>query len=200
MSDYDFVWGSNSVAANQGVWLLYTYYLTGEKKYYNAACKVLDYLLGKNPLNMSFLTGFGSTSPMMPHHRPSTADGVKEPVPGMLVGGPQPGGEDIGSQSWECRDYRTGYPATSYTDNRCSYASNEVAINWNAPLAYLAGALEAINSGYKPSFASSEMSTALKPIFAKKTERNAIRLRFAEQTVFVEKNGKRFDLKGMRLK
>lgn len=200
MSDYDFVWGSNSVAANQGVWLLYTYYLTGEKKYYNAACKVLDYLLGKNPLNMSFLTGFGSTSPMMPHHRPSTADGVKEPVPGMLVGGPQPGGEDIGSQSWECRDYRTGYPATSYTDNRCSYASNEVAINWNAPLAYLAGALEAINSGYKPSFASSEMSTVLKPIFAKKTERNAIRLRFAEQTVFVEKNGKRFDLKGMRLK
>ena len=35
-------------------------------------------------------------------------------------------------------------PALAYIDNRCSYATNEVAINWNAPLAYLAAALEAI--------------------------------------------------------
>ena len=85
MNKDDFQWGSNSSAANQGVWLLHAYYLTGEKKFYEAAVKALDYLLGKNPLDMSFLTGFGTKSPMMPHHRPSTADGVVEPVPGMLV-------------------------------------------------------------------------------------------------------------------
>ena len=155
MSMDDFVWGSNAVASNQGVWLLHAYYLTGEEKYYTAALKVLDYLLGKNPLDMSFVTGYGTKSPKMPHHRPSTSDNVEDPIPGMLVGGPQPGGEDVGSAAeWKCADYRTGHAATAYTDQRCSYATNEVAINWNAPLVYLAGALEAINAGYAPDFAA----------------------------------------------
>ena len=207
MGKDDFVWGSNAVAANQGVWLLHAYYLTGEEKYYVAAKKVLDYLLGKNPLNMSFLTGFGTTSPMHPHHRPSTADGVYAPVPGMLVGGPQPGGEDIGTQSWECRDYRTGSAATSYIDHNCSYASNEVAINWNAPFAYLAGALEAINAGHAPAFAvagvaKGEPFSAIRPSVVQHAPavEGKTRLRFADQKVFVEKNGKRFDLKGMQIK
>ena len=156
MAKDDFVWGSNAVASNQGVWLLHAYYLTGQEKYYTAALKVLDYLLGKNPLDISFVTGFGTKSPMHPHHRPSTSDGVTDPIPGMLVGGPQPGGEDVGSAAeWKCSDYRTGQAATAYTDQQCSYATNEVAINWNAPLAYLAGALEALNAGYAPDFAAS---------------------------------------------
>ena len=76
MAKDDFVWGSNAVASNQGVWLLHAYYLTGDEKYYTAALKVLDYLLGKNPLDMSFVTGYGTKSPKMPHHRPSTSDNV----------------------------------------------------------------------------------------------------------------------------
>lgn len=202
MGDNDFYWGSNSVAGNQGVWLLHAYYLTGDKKYYVAATKVLDYLLGKNPLDMSFVTGYGTKSPMMPHHRPSTADGVKDPVPGMIVGGPQPGGEDIGSQTWECKDYRTGKPATSYTDNRCSYATNEVAINWNAPFAYLAGAIEAINAGYAPSFAVDGVARtdAIKPAMARKVRaEQGPKLRFGDQKLYVEMGGKRFDLRGHRL-
>ncbi|MCF0221498.1 MAG: glycoside hydrolase family 9 protein [Fibrobacter sp.] len=208
MAKDDFVWGSNAVAANQGVWLLHAYYLTGENKYYDGARKVLDYLLGKNPLNMSFMTGFGTTSPKKPHHRPSTSDGVSAPVPGMLVGGPQPGGEDIGTETWSCKEYRTGQAATSYTDNNCSYATNEVAINWNAPLAYLAGAIEAINSGHAPSFAvegvakggSTPAAIGTSLASRKKPAENQVRLRFADQKVFVEKNGKRFDLKGTHLK
>lgn len=202
MGDNDFYWGSNSVAGNQGVWLLHAYYLTGDKKYYVAATKALDYLLGKNPLDMSFLTGYGTKSPMMPHHRPSTADGVKDPVPGMIVGGPQPGGEDIGSQTWECKDYRTGKPATSYTDNRCSYATNEVAINWNAPFAYLAGAIEAINAGYAPSFAVDGVARtdAIRPAMARKVRaEQGPKLRFGDQMLYVEMGDKRFDLRGHRL-
>jgi len=206
MSNEDFVWGSNAVAGNQGVFLLYAYYVTGEQKYYEAAKKVIDYLLGKNPLDMSFLTGFGTKSPKLPHHRPSTADKITDPVPGMIVGGPQPGGEDIGSKSWECKDYRTGVPATSYTDNRCSYATNEVAINWNAPFAYIAGALEALNAGYAPSFAAPGVAkggtSAIKPFVTRNrvSVENAPRLRFDDQKVFIEKSGKRFDLKGHLLK
>ena len=207
MSTEDFVWGSNAVAGNQGVFLLHAYYVTGEQKYYEAAKKVLDYLLGKNPLDMSFVTGFGTKSPLLPHHRPSTSDKVDPPVPGMVVGGPQPGGEDIGTKTWECKDYRTGKTAaTAYIDDRCSYATNEVAINWNAPFAYLAGALEALNAGYAPSFAVEGVAkggtSALKP-FSSRTPvstSKAVRLRFADQKVFIEKDGKRFDLKGIRIK
>ena len=206
MSNEDFVWGSNAVAGNQGVFLLYAYYVTGEQKYYEAPKKVIDDLLGKNPLDMSFLTGFGTKSPLKPHHRPSTADKVTPPIPGMIVGGPQPGGEDIGSESWECKDYRTGVPATSYTDDRCSYATNEVAINWNAPFAYIAGALEALNAGYAPSFAAPGVAkggtSAIKPFVTRNrvSVENAPRLRFDDQKVFIEKSGKRFDLKGNHLK
>ena len=205
MSQEDFVWGSNAVAGNQGVFLLHAYYVTGEQKYYEAAKKVVDYMLGKNPLDMSFMTGFGTKSPMLPHHRPSTADKVKEPVPGMIVGGPQPGGEDIGTKSWECKEYRTGKAATSYIDDRCSYATNEVAINWNAPFAYLVGALEALNAGYAPSFAVEGVakgSTAIKPMRMKanSSAAPAPRLRFDDQKVFIEKNGLRYNLKGHRMK
>jgi endoglucanase len=203
MAKDDFVWGSNAVAGNQGVWLLHAYYLTGEAKYYQAAVKVLDYLLGKNPLDMSFLTGFGTKSAKKPHHRPSTSDKVSDPIPGMIVGGPQPGGEDIGSETWECKDYRTGFPATSYVDNNCSYASNEVAINWNAPFAYLAGAIEAINHGYAPSFAAAGVARtdAIKPAVARKAHaKQGPQLRFADQKLYVELNGKRFNLKGHQVK
>lgn len=205
MASNDFVWGSNAVAANQGVWLLHAYYLTGDKKYYEAAVKVLDYLLGKNPLDMSFVTGYGAKSPKMPHHRPSTADGVTDPVPGMIVGGPQPGGQDITSDSWGCSNYKTGKPATTYTDNRCSYATNEVAINWNAPFAYLAGAIEALHAGEAPSFAVDGVAweggpAAIKPAVVRPLNaEQGPRLRFADQMLYVEKNGKRFDLKGHRL-
>ena len=199
----DFDWGSNAVASNQGVWLLHAYYITGESKYYKTAVKVVDYLLGKNPLDMSFLTGYGIKSPMKPHHRPSTADHITPPVPGMLVGGPQPKGQDIGSETWECKDYLTGYPATSYIDNNCSYASNEVAINWNAPFAYLVGAIEAINAGYAPSFAAQGVARpdaiAVAPL-RKASVGQSPRLRFADQKLFIEKNGKRFNLNGHRIK
>ena len=151
MASDDFVWGSNGVAANQGVWLLNAYYLTGNAEYFNAAVKSLDYLVGKNPLHRSYVTGFGVKTPKYPHHRISQADSVKAPVPGMLVGGPQ--NSDNSDVSSKCPNYKTAYPATSYLDSACSYATNEVAINWNAPLAYLAGALEALASGETPAFA-----------------------------------------------
>ena len=120
----------------------------------------------------------------------------------MLVGGPQPGGEDIGSETWECKDYRTGNPATSYVDNNCSYASNEVAINWNAPFAYLAGAIEAINHGYAPSFAVTGVArNAIKPAVARKAHvKQGPQLRFVDQKLYVEMNGKRFNLKGHQVK
>ncbi|AGA79960.1 glycoside hydrolase family 9 protein [Echinicola vietnamensis] len=133
----DFVWGSNAVAANQGVALIQLYKLKGQSAHLSAAKANLDYLLGRNATGYCFVTGFGAQSPMHPHHRISEADGVKEPIPGLLVGGPNPGQQD------GC-NYPSGVFDESYVDHVCSYASNEITINWNAPMAYLIGAMVAM--------------------------------------------------------
>ena len=133
----DFVWGSSAVAANQGLVLVQAYRLTRDTSYLRAAAANLDYLLGRNPTGYSFVTGVGTKTPMFPHHRPSHADTVVAPVPGLLVGGPNPGQQD------KCSGYPSSLPALSYLDAQCSYASNEIAINWNAPIAYLSAALDA---------------------------------------------------------
>jgi endoglucanase len=137
----DFVWGSNSQALNQALMLIQAYRLDGGRPRLDAAQSQLDYVLGRNPLGMSFVTGFGQRSPQQPHHRPSEADGVAAPVPGFIVGGPNPGQQD---QKHCPVRYPSALPALSYIDHDCSYAANEVAINWNAPLVYVGAALQAL--------------------------------------------------------
>jgi len=134
----DYSWGSSSVAANQGIALLYAYKLTKQSKFLNAAVGNLDYILGRNATGYSFLTGFGIKPVMHPHHRLSIADGITEPVPGLLSGGPNPAQQD------KCTTYTSKFADESFTDDDCSYASNEIAINWNAPMVYLAAALDAL--------------------------------------------------------
>ena len=133
----DFVWGSNSVAMNQAVLLINAYLFTRNPDYLNAAAGNLDYILGRNATGYSFVTGIGTQSPMNPHHRISFADGVTDPVPGMLVGGPN-------SEKQDGLKYGSVEPEMSYLDEVASYASNEIAINWNAPLVYVANALECL--------------------------------------------------------
>ena len=76
---------------------------------------------------------------MHPHHRPSVADRIADPVPGLLAAGPNPGEQD------HCH-YHFHEPETAYMDSDCAYASNEIAINWNAPLVYLANAIEVLEN------------------------------------------------------
>jgi endoglucanase len=140
----DFIWGSSSVALNQSIALINAYNLTRNKKYLAPALSNLDWVLGRNATGYCFVTGIGTKSTMHPHHRPSVADGIDDPVPGLIAGGPNPGKQD------RCPGYTSNLPAESYLDNDCSYASNEIAINWNAPLVYVAGAFEALQfvAGY----------------------------------------------------
>ena len=135
----DFYWGSNGVAANKGMILIHAYILTKEEKYLNAAQSIVDYILGRNPLDKSYLTGYGVNPTMNPHHRPSQADGIDAPVPGMIAGGPNASATDCAKKYNDANAV-----ARSYYDNSCSYATNEVAINWNAPFAYVIGSLQAI--------------------------------------------------------
>lgn len=136
-----FSWGSNSDLANQGLLLIHAYKISGNKKYLKAAEDCLHYILGANPLNMCFVTNFGDNSPKHIHDRRSSADGILNPIPGLLVGGPTTAARsDCGVEN-----YKSNFPALSYIDMECSYSTNEIAINWNAPLAFLVNAINAIN-------------------------------------------------------
>ncbi|NLT51659.1 MAG: cellulase [Ignavibacteria bacterium] len=132
----DFTWGSNGVAANQGMLLLIAYSITKDSGYLTAAAGSLDYICGKNATGYCFITGFGTKSPMHIHHRQSEADSIAEPLPGFLAGGPQ---NLIPDQT---ESYVGKEPATKYLDVFPAYSTNEIAINWNAPLVFLFAGLQ----------------------------------------------------------
>lgn len=137
----DFHWGCLAEGcAGKGVAFLYAYRLTGDKKYLTAAIENMDYILGRNATGYCYVTGFGQTPTMHPHQRLSAADGIEEPLPGFLAGGPNPGQQD---KAPNLPVYPSNYPDESYLDHDASYASNEIAINWNATLVAFAGWLEA---------------------------------------------------------
>jgi endoglucanase len=135
MEATDFVWGSNAVAMNKAMLLLVAYQHKAEPQFRNGAIALTDYVLGRNPTSYAYVTGFGHKSPMNIHHRPSEADGILAPVPGFVAGGAQNGWQD------KCL-YPSKLPAASYVDDFCSYSTNEIAINWNAPLVYVLAGLQ----------------------------------------------------------
>ena len=136
-----FYWGSNSNVAYNGMILNQAYLETENAAYLNATASALDYLLGRNATDYSFVTGFGDRSPQDIHHRPSLADNIDAPYPGLLVGGPHTRNRENGCS------YPFDEPARAYVDHNCSYSTNEIAINWNAPLVYLSAA---VIEGFKP--------------------------------------------------
>ncbi len=133
----DFRWGSLADGCcAQGISLLFAHRMTSDERYLTGALKCAEYILGRNAMGYCYVTGIGQKSPLNPHHRISMADGIDEPVPGLLVGGPNPGRQDS-------LDYPTTHPDEVYLDVTESFASNEAAINWNASLVTLLGGIEA---------------------------------------------------------
>lgn len=93
--------------------------------YSELAVDSIDYILGDNPRDFSYLVGFGENFPQQPHHRAASGvgwEGFNAPnaneyvLAGALVGGPS-----------SADDF-------AYNDLRSDYISNEVAIDYNAGL------------------------------------------------------------------
>jgi endoglucanase len=137
-------WGSNSQALNNAVLLIVGAEEGGSALYKQSAIDQLHYVLGCNVIGQSFVTGLGAKHTMHPHHRPSASDGIVEPVPGLLSGGPDHSIND--DPVLPTKFTSSTPPAQCYVDDQGSYASNEIAINWNAPLVFVAGYAAAIPS------------------------------------------------------
>jgi endoglucanase len=135
----EYVWGSNAVAANYGLELLIANEFHHDPEYVNATLDIIHYLLGRNSFSLSWVTGTGTNPVMHPHHRPSATDGIEAPWPGLLAGGPNRNRQDPVLRKLP-RDLP---PARNYVDDQESYASNEVAINWNAPFVFILAGTQA---------------------------------------------------------
>jgi len=128
----DFVWGSNGIAAQYGMDLMIANLIAPNPEFVNTARDDLHYLLGRNTFSLSWVTQVGQHSVMHPHHRPSASSG-QAPWPGLMSGGPNAGRQDAVLAALPA-----GLPPEKvYADETASYASNEIAINWQANLVFL---------------------------------------------------------------
>jgi endoglucanase len=135
-------WGSNSLVLNNGMILGLAYDLSKKPSYLIGVVDVMDYLLGRNPLSKSYVSGYGTNPLVNPHHRffaRQLSDQYPPPPPGIVSGGPNSSLDDEAAK----RAGLGGCAAQQcYYDNIQSYSTNEVAINWNAPLAWVAAYLD----------------------------------------------------------
>jgi endoglucanase len=135
-------WGSNSFILNNVIVIGLAYDFTHNPLYLSAVGAGMDYLLGRNPMDQSYITGYGDRALQNPHHRfwaHQVNPSFPAAHPGAVSGGPNSGLEDPYAQS-------IGLPGCApqkcFVDHIESWSTNEITINWNAPLAWVTAFLD----------------------------------------------------------
>ncbi|WP_344976829.1 glycoside hydrolase family 9 protein, partial [Salinactinospora qingdaonensis] len=136
--DNVFVWGSNSQVLNNMVVMATAFDLTGDEKYRDGVLAGMDYILGRNALNQSYVTGYGENDAKNQHSRwyaNQLDSSLPNPPDGTVSGGP-----NSQTETWDpvAQDKLEGCaPQFCYIDDIESWATNELTVNWNAPLSWL---------------------------------------------------------------
>jgi endoglucanase len=135
-------WGSNHLVLQNATILAAAHELTDDARYRAAAIESADYVLGRNALNISYITGYGTVSSQNQHSRwfahQVNAD-LPHPPRGALAGGPNSSIQDPVAQGLFAAAGCA--PQTCYIDDIESWSTNEITINWNAALAQIASYL-----------------------------------------------------------
>jgi endoglucanase len=130
-----FIWGSNKMAAEEGILLAQAYRLSGDEAYRKAAIAQLDFVLGRNPQGLSFLSAVGQNSVKNVAHLYGRAQ--NKLIPGLFVGGANSAAQDgIAPKN---------LGIMSYIDDARAYSVNEYAIDYNAALIGLINVLQEID-------------------------------------------------------
>ncbi|MBR5370925.1 MAG: glycoside hydrolase family 9 protein [Oscillospiraceae bacterium] len=155
-------WGSNSMVINNAIVMAYAYSATGEKKYLNGASEACDYIFGRNAMDLSYITGYGTYHCYNPHHRYWSHELDKEfpyAPSGVMSGGPNAGMQDpyVAGKGY----IRGKVPSQlCYVDSIEAWSVNEVTINWNSPFAWVMSFLEdEANTTWTPNGASVSTGT-----------------------------------------
>lgn len=139
-ADNRYDWGSNQLILQNMIVVSSGYDLTGERPFLDSVRESMDYIFGRNAMNMSYVTGYGSAFAKNQHSRwyaHQIDDALPNPPIGTLAGGPNSTlVDDVAKARLKgCR------PQTCYVDDIMSWGTNEMTINWNAPLVYIASFL-----------------------------------------------------------
>lgn len=142
MEPEDYVWGSNMVVLNRGMLFVLAAMVAEQDAdlrekvicYEEAALAQIHYLLGKNAVDYSYVTGHGENAYRHPHNRPTEADGIELPMPGWVSGGPfKTPCDEVGKQR-----IKPGTPPMKcYVDHWSCYSLNEITIYWNSPAVFV---------------------------------------------------------------
>lgn len=131
---FDFGWGSNMGVLLNAIILVFAHKMTQKKAYLDAAICQIDYILGRNAMDTGYVTGYGEHAFRNPHNRPTYADGIDDPIPGYVSGGPNRNPCDEAA----LKAIRPGTaPMKCYVDDWGSYSTNEITIYWNSPLVFV---------------------------------------------------------------
>ena len=156
-----YIWGSNSFVMNNNLIMAYAYELTNDDSYLNGVVSGMDYILGRNPVDYSYVTGYGTHAVKNPHHRwwsHQADENFPEAPNGVLVGGPNSGMQDpwVRGSGWKPGEIA---PAKCYMDNIEAWSVNECTINWNTPLAWVTAYLADKNGGVIVTHGSSDANS-----------------------------------------
>ncbi|MFD7131223.1 glycoside hydrolase family 9 protein [Streptomyces sp. NPDC059894] len=130
-------WGSAHQVLNNAVVVATAHDLTGAPKYRDGALQSMDYVLGRNALNISYVTGYGDVHAHRQHSRwyaQQLDPALPAPPAGTLAGGPNSSIQDPLAQSV----LKGCVGQFCYIDDIQSWSTNETTINWNAALARMA--------------------------------------------------------------
>ncbi|WP_234022644.1 glycoside hydrolase family 9 protein [Sorangium cellulosum] len=136
-------WGSNSFVLNNMIVLALAHDFTEDAKYFNGVASGADYLLGRNAMDKSYVSGYGENPLRNPHHRFWAAQlSTEYPAapPGCVSGGPNTARQDpIASNEAEADPPPVDpecAPQKCYIDHIEAWSLNEITINWNSPFAW----------------------------------------------------------------
>lgn len=143
MEPGDFIWGSNMEVLKKLMILTLTEKRFSHRpEYIKAIISGIDYILGCNSMDVSYVTGNGEKAFKNPHLRPTAMDGIEEPWPGLVSGGP-----NVGLQDHRAKELSRDLPPMKcYLDHVDCYSLNEITIYWNSPLVFV---LAGIKDGLK---------------------------------------------------
>ena len=131
-------WGSNSSILNRAIILALAHDFTKAPRYRDGVVDSMDYIFGRNPLDQSYVSGYGARPMLNPHHRfwaRQASAKFPPPPPGALSGGPN----STAMSDDVARPLKgTCAPQRCYRDHINAFSLNEVAVNWNAPLVWVA--------------------------------------------------------------
>lgn len=135
-------WGSNSAVLNNQVVLGTAFDLTGDRRFADGVLESMDYLLGRNALGNSYITGYGDAYSENQHSRwfsNALDPALPHPPRGSVSGGP-----NSDSATWDpvigglYTPDRMCAPQACYVDDIQSWSTNEITVNWNSALAWVA--------------------------------------------------------------